>query len=68
MLIGEFKSDNLKVLFDKEERITKQYKQYCIYHNRVTVFEYAVTLKQKLEFVLKFKLKQNGNNGEISNS
>ena len=68
MVIGEFKSDNLKILFDKEERIIKQYQQYCSYHNRVTVFEYAVTLKEKLEFILKFKLENNGNNGEISNS
>jgi hypothetical protein len=68
MVVGEFKSDNLKILFDKEERITTQYQQYCSYHNRVTVFEYAVTLKEKLEFILKFKLEQNGNNGEISNS
>jgi hypothetical protein len=68
MVVGEFKSDNLKILFDKEERINKQYQQYCSYHNRVTVFEYAVTLKEKLEFILKFKLEQNGNNGEISNS
>lgn len=67
MVVGEFKSYNLKILFDKEERIKHQYKNYCAYHQRIPVFEYLLNTN-KLEFILKFKLEQNGNNGEISNS
>lgn len=67
MVIGEFISENLQFLFDKEKRIKQQYKNYCLYHQKQTVFEYLLNT-QKLEFILKFKLENNGNNGEISNS
>ena len=64
MKIGEFISDNLEKLFNREERLLEQYKLYCRQHNKELDITYFLAARNL--FILEIYINDKyGNNGEI---
>lgn len=62
MIIGEFISTELEELFTREEIVKTRFEPYCRQHSKVLTTSYEVSAKNKLIFILKFKITQNDNN------
>lgn len=62
MIIGEFISTELEELFTREEIVKTRFEPYCRQHSKVLTTSYEVSAKNKLVFILKFKITQNDNN------
>jgi hypothetical protein len=62
VIIGEFISTELEELFTREEIVKTRFEPYCRQHSKVLTTSYEVSAKNKLIFILKFKITQNDNN------
>lgn len=62
MIIGEFISTELEELFTREEIVKTRFEPYCRQHSKVLTTSYEVSARNKLVFILKFKITQNDNN------
>jgi hypothetical protein len=62
VIIGEFISTELEELFTREEIVKTRFEPYCRQHSKVLTTSYEVSAKNKLVFILKFKITQNDNN------
>ncbi len=62
MIIGEFISTELEELFTREEIVKTRFESYCRQHSKILTTSYEVSAKNKLVFILKFKITQNDNN------
>lgn len=62
MIIGEFISTELEELIAREEIVKTRFEPYCRQHSKVLTTSYEVSAKNKLVFILKFKITQNDNN------
>ena len=64
MKIGEFFSDRLEKLFNREQRLLEQYESYCRQHNKILETNYLLAAKDL--FILEISIiNKDGNNGEI---
>jgi hypothetical protein len=65
--IGEFISDNLEKLFNREERLLEQYEFYCRQHSKELQITYCLAARNL--FILEIYINdKHGNNGEIKDS
>lgn len=62
MIIGEFISTELEELFTREGIVKTRFEPYCRQHSKVLTTSYEVSAKNKLVFILKFKINENDNN------
>lgn len=62
MIIGEFISTELEDLIAREEIVKTRFEPYCRQHSKVLTTSYEVSARNKLVFILKFKITQNDNN------
>ncbi len=62
MIIGEFISTELEELIAREEIVKTRFEPYCRQHSKVLTTSYEVSARNKLVFILKFKITQNDNN------
>jgi len=62
VIIGEFISTELEELFTREEIVKTRFEPYCRQHSKVLTTSYEVSARNKLVFILKFKITQNDNN------
>jgi hypothetical protein len=67
MKVGEFISDDLDILFKKEQRFANQFEYYCKEHNKIFSTQICLTAANPVLFILQIIIK-NGNNGEIKSS
>ena len=64
MKIGEFFSNSLEKLFNREQRLLEQYESYCRQHNKILEVNYILAAKDL--FILEISIiNKDGNNGEI---
>lgn len=67
MEIGELKSNSLEELFIREKALVKKFNSYCRQHSKNLQVEYLIsTTTGAALFTLKFKINNNGNNGETT--
>jgi len=62
VIIGEFISTELEDLIAREEIVKTRFEPYCRQHSKVLTTSYEVSARNKLVFILKFKITQNDNN------
>lgn len=67
MIVGEFISENIGELFNREQKIRTQYIKFCKEHNKILKTRYSVDSGPLfvLEIII---LNKDGNNGEIKSS
>ena len=63
MIVGEFISADIEKLFNREQRIINQYKEYCLEHGKILDNRYSI--KYNYLFVLEIIIKDEHNNRKI---
>lgn len=68
MEIGELKSKSLEQLFIREKALVEKFNSYCRQHDKNLEIEYLISSTDTgvTLFILKFKINNNGNNGETT--
>lgn len=66
MIIGEFISTELEELFTREEIVKTRFEPYCRQHSKVLTTSYEVSARNKLVFILKFKIGNYNDNNRKS--